>query len=678
MKLQPLIDYAHVLRELSVNRDDPCEIIRELISNSYDAQATEILYFPLLDLRGFVFWDNGEGMATKPKQAKVSAYQAFFSIGLSTRSKGGQTIGYKCQGSKLCFACNKFALITRCKGEHKWRFKKVDDPRNTLSNPKENDISPESTDTPSNSLESLLGSSLHQDTRKILEHLNMDFFKQHFKSGSMIVVIGLDLTNEEFTRHFSTVSEKGADYSYLYNFIRLSTCHGDVRVLNEKRTGFTPVQKEKLKPDRTSANLKIWIPDGLGISDSDGNQQIVRNELVEVPCGFWYLDTPQQEFKTPNAPVAEQRVHQLDGARFCARFANRFQIGSDIYRWVLAIDGNRKSQDGYYSLDRQGKGGGKSGYPLRKVRGSYIASSGIKVAGVADFFEQLSDYSILTEPTAFKHYLFIIDGPFELTANRNGVTTRDLEKIKSDEFRSKFLQSLESAKINAGPVGNLQIQHKTVFDELIERLKKTIQEGDLNKELTKIRRLKAEMSARCVFKINSGALQGRTFPCPDVNEENWVGALYSMFSLFVDLKGPWADLWLRPVNMSGVSIDALALPLAENNFQGDPFKTVEYKYSFSRTDEFNHPFLGTDYVVCWQFSDDDGELGRKKDVQDKFRWHGEAQPPNRMSPSGKPVSYEITSLWEKGKFDDKLKRTIKVISLRELIDVTFQPTWYEP
>lgn len=35
----PTISYTHILSELSVNRKDPCEVIRELISNSYDAKA---------------------------------------------------------------------------------------------------------------------------------------------------------------------------------------------------------------------------------------------------------------------------------------------------------------------------------------------------------------------------------------------------------------------------------------------------------------------------------------------------------------------------------------------------------------------------------------------------------------------------------------------------------------
>ncbi|MDE5085948.1 MAG: hypothetical protein O4805_01820, partial [Trichodesmium sp. St16_bin2-tuft] len=55
--LYPIISYNHILSELSVNRQDPCEVIRELISNSYDANASQIQIYPLLQEKGFIFFD---------------------------------------------------------------------------------------------------------------------------------------------------------------------------------------------------------------------------------------------------------------------------------------------------------------------------------------------------------------------------------------------------------------------------------------------------------------------------------------------------------------------------------------------------------------------------------------------------------------------------------------------
>jgi hypothetical protein len=47
MGLFPQQSFEHTLREISVNRDDPCELVREQVSNSYDAGAKNIYVIPL-------------------------------------------------------------------------------------------------------------------------------------------------------------------------------------------------------------------------------------------------------------------------------------------------------------------------------------------------------------------------------------------------------------------------------------------------------------------------------------------------------------------------------------------------------------------------------------------------------------------------------------------------------
>lgn len=673
MSLRPGISYGHVLRELSVNRDDPCEIVRELISNSYDAGATEIRYYPIMDRRGFIFWDNGEGMSLARVANGVSAYQAFFSIGLSTRPRGGHYIGYKCQGSKLCFACETFALITRCAGERKWRYKAIDDPRRRLSDEQENDITPQKLLDPWNELRRLVGTNPHLHTVGVLDHLNERFFRETFRSGAMIVVLGLDLTQEEFGKHFSTTDDEGIDLSYLYNYVRLATRHGDVRLLGFRRDGFPATQAERLRPPPQPLRMSLWIPDGRRPRGDGEPGETVVNELQEVPQGFWYLEPPRDDFRTPRF------VHRLDDARFCARLADRFTLPSgDPYAWILAIDGHRKAQDGYYCLDRQGRGGNRSGYGLRKVRGCYLAAGGIKVAEIPDFFKQFNPYDILADPQTYKHYLFILHGPFELVANRNGVTATDLGRIKSDDFRMAFQQSLERTAANAGNLPDLQISHRTVLDELLVRLQRTIQEMDLNRELNKIEAFKQELPRRGMFRINSGILQRRAFLYPEINEENWVGSLYGMLSLLVEANNPMANLWVRPVNMMGVSIDALALPLHQNDFIPKDFVGVEYKFRFSRSAVFNHPLCRVDYIVCWEFEESLDALGTATQVQDMYSCVGDAQPPHTVSRQGNPIAYEIARLREIGRPEPFNRPNIRVVCLKELIRATFDAEFFDP
>lgn len=108
MSMHPEQSFEHTLREISVNRDDPCELVRELISNSYDAGAKNIHIVPLYEQRGLIFFDDGCGLSQSPKDAVrgVLPYVAFFSIGKGTKTQGEQ-IGYKCQGQG--FQCDRAA-----------------------------------------------------------------------------------------------------------------------------------------------------------------------------------------------------------------------------------------------------------------------------------------------------------------------------------------------------------------------------------------------------------------------------------------------------------------------------------------------------------------------------------------------------------------------------------------
>ena len=174
--IRPKINYSHVLAELSVNSKYPCEVIRELISNSYDAGATELRYYPLLqaELEGFVFFDNGTGMSHTDKVNGTSPYESFFSIGYSTKTLG-EGIGYKCQGAKLAFACRKLVLITRCEGEERWRYKLIHNPREQLT--KDTDISPGYESEPWTILREDISRKPNKNTQRIL-HTLMDSQKQ--------------------------------------------------------------------------------------------------------------------------------------------------------------------------------------------------------------------------------------------------------------------------------------------------------------------------------------------------------------------------------------------------------------------------------------------------------------------------------------------------------------------
>lgn len=245
-EINPQIDFRHVLTELAVNRKDPCEVLRELISNSYDAGAKTILYFPILQNEGFVFFDDGDGLDQTKKIRGITPYNAFFSIGKSTKTFG-TTVGYKCQGTKLCFASSRFALITRCSNEERWRFKSIENPKHNLEI--STNVSPVPTATPWESLGRFLGQP-DERTEKVLEQLTESFFFDKFKKGTMIITLGLEVDN--FSAHYNPGLPETATRCYLYNYIRFCTKHGDVRLIS-RDLGFRPDAVHALTSPRSSA-----------------------------------------------------------------------------------------------------------------------------------------------------------------------------------------------------------------------------------------------------------------------------------------------------------------------------------------------------------------------------------------------------------------------------------------
>jgi hypothetical protein len=390
--MHPEISYSHVMLELSENRLDPCEIIRELISNSYDAKASIINIYPLLEAEGFIYFDNGCGMSETETINDITPYKAFFSIGRSTKTFG-ETIGYKCQGSKLCFASNALALITRCQGEEYWRSKSIDNPWKNLTD--KYDIASKVDKSPWETLKKLF---IHPDnlTTAILAHLNHNFFQEQFRKGTMIIIQGLRIENFSYYYGVNGSTENKA-YSYLNNYIRFNTKHGDVRILHPEKTGFSPSKAKDIQhfPDyNEKTSLAIW---------SNG-------QLDNIEAGYPYLEKPSEQDKPQIKTPA--KVSQLRHGSFFAREVKTFRHDDITYILILAIDGNRRALEKYDQLDRQGKKGKRSGIRLTDQRGTFICAHGVKICQYNEILNAMGmeDYAILTSAKAQAHYVFMING----------------------------------------------------------------------------------------------------------------------------------------------------------------------------------------------------------------------------------------------------------------------------
>jgi len=114
IRKEPKVNPVNEFKEIASNFSNPLEIVREAISNSLDAGATEItLLFDTTshfgeDLFRVVIKDNGKGM-------DEIELESFFDLGNSTKINDPNTIGEKGHGTKVYFH-SKHVNVTTYKG----------------------------------------------------------------------------------------------------------------------------------------------------------------------------------------------------------------------------------------------------------------------------------------------------------------------------------------------------------------------------------------------------------------------------------------------------------------------------------------------------------------------------------------------------------------------------------
>lgn len=641
--MKPEVSFTHTLAEISVNRADPCELVRELISNAYDAGASVMRVYALSEHKGLLFFDNGSGLSIHPGDSRndILPYVAFFSIGKGTKTRG-DGIGYKCQGAKLCFASRRFSVVTRTASDSTWLIKTIDNPKSNLN--EAYDLTPKQTSEPWKDLRQLLAIQ-NTRTKEILATLDEQFFRQSFKTGTLIVIEGLE--TEDYETHFSTNEPTS---NYLYQYIRLHTAHADARQIT-KEQGFTPRDIKAVAANIPNKDIErslyLWIE-----SQRTGT-------LREVPQGWMYLDTTGDTFDSSPATVP-----QLRSGRFFARHATSFKHGSNSYSLILAIDGNRRALDKYSGLGRRGSS--NSGLKLSHTRGPLLSSSGIVVGNFQNLWSlpgfAESEHSILAEGT--DHYTLIIDGPFDLVTNRDAPAPSANQTLRDAGFIGHLQQALKDFE---------KTKEGSVFAELIQRLKRETTRQRENAYLKAHEEVRKELPQRETFSIKDvPSLKGRTFFAPLPGEEHFVGALYTLFAHLVSTDHERAADWPRPLTFASRGIDALAiLDETRSMNSGENVASIEYKYHFATGDDFNHPLNITNRIVCWDF--DDVEVGAS--VRDTYNYTSTVR--GKIERGDVVVGLALQGVRhanEAREYDHE----VLVFSLRRLLECTFQATFTKP
>jgi hypothetical protein len=124
MKFKPEVNASKEFLEISSDFGDPRELIREAISNSFDANATEIRISAIVDKSSgedelvITIQDNGEGM-------EEDELKLFFGLGLTNRQrldrlgrKVSEAIGEKGHGTKIYFNSKRIEVETIKNGKY--------------------------------------------------------------------------------------------------------------------------------------------------------------------------------------------------------------------------------------------------------------------------------------------------------------------------------------------------------------------------------------------------------------------------------------------------------------------------------------------------------------------------------------------------------------------------------
>jgi hypothetical protein len=631
----PQQSFQHTLKEIAVNRQDPCELVREMVSNAYDAQATEILVMPYLQKKGLVFFDNGSGLSESgtDKRNGVVPYVAFFSIGKTTKIKGSG-IGYKCQGSKLCFASSRVTIITRCAGEKEWRIKQIDNPKHVLN--EGFDLTPGRTAEPWTFLADKVITEPDERSLALIHEFSKDFFEKQFIKGTLIIIEEFDV--QDYGKYFSVGSP---DKSYLYNYLRFTTAHGDVRQIAFPDSGFTNVDTNTVTTNRKSkpANLRILM------DPTSGTWTVEK-----VPHGYPYLPVKAEDEKL----VSPSQVNRLRDGRFCARFATVFDHEGQKFTLLLAIDGKRRTLEGYKQLGRQRMTG--CGIPLSSQRGVFLTSHGVRVCPYGEIFREdaLADFDVLADNS--EHHLLFIDGPFELVTNRNSPAPDSLRLLKQSAFLDKVKAFLNEVSTKR-PRG-------TIFRELVARLGEERTHEREEQYLKMMAKVKESLPSRSQFRIlDIDVMKEKWFVEPAINEEHMVGALFTLFAHLVPTGTPLNKYWSRPLTFSACGIDAVSCT-DETNLK-DSLQYLEYKHTFSPDIEFNHPFSITNEIICWDFVAP--VIGTP--VEDSYDYVAKIK--GVLDEGGKTLGFTLGDIRLKSGLQS-IGHEIRVVSLNRLLEATFK------
>ena len=213
-----------------------------------------------------------------------------------------------------------------------------------------------------------------------------------------------------------------------------------------------------------------------------------------------------------------------------------------------------------------------------------------------------------------------------------------------------------------------------ILKELVNRIRREATAVKENEYISKNQTLKEGVQHRKQFRVeipNCATVSEKWFVAPLLGEEHFVGALYTLFSTCVPNESKLKKYWHRPITFKSLGIDAPGVSDEEQYLHEKQLECLEYKYTFSATEDFNHPLTLTDRIICWTLEGP----GNGETIEDTFGY--QATVGDDIIVNKAKVGYTLTDIRHKHGGKER-QHNIEVLSLDLLLSASFKVHWRLP
>ncbi|KAK9833004.1 hypothetical protein WJX74_004038 [Apatococcus lobatus] len=362
------------------------------------------------------------------------------------------------------------------------------------------------------------------------------------------------------------------------------------------------------------------------LAGSPGGDNEPQFKMHELPSGYNFVPL-QQEAAGSVETTDPGLVRDWKKSTFQGRTISWFEHAAKKYGLVIAVDGQALRTQHYTNLRRKGTRGSSPilEMSMSQFTGMQLSSRNVFVCNDRSIFRALAErgYSKLAEEIYSQQISVLMNGDFELGADRTKLSNKSEALLRDTDFLGKLAKALDVAKTG-------ELNSPSIFGQLLARIDKdrrashpgamAAREGRFRKSITEIQQRPITINLQ---NPSSGKVKQHIKYEPRV--EAALEQLYCSVSshldyhphLLVDSCGDmsrglfawWPEL--QSAIQSGEGIDMFGQMRASDG-NVDPSSSAAVKAEFkhewdvplskaSSKGSFNHDLIGLDFIFCWTF-----------------------------------------------------------------------------